>query len=613
MTATETPLPCEPGYEDALIGMLDGEWPVVLTAEGAGAVLPEHFYSGEWKRETWRVARALLARGNAVNHLSLDRELRARELLGEGKLIESISDITECVNHVPPNETPASCARVLLGVARRRADIASAGRLMSAAVYETGEDAYASVRARELAALTAEATGTGAKAATALHFLSDDECEQMEPARGIVGSILFEDSIAFLYAREGRWKTFLALDWCLSCASARHWLGRPVVAGAVVYIAAEGARGIGKRIRAWKKHHGVSESIPIKVLPKPVQLLDAGEVRALIADIRAQVGTPILVVIDTLARSMAGGNENDTQDINAVTDAAYLIRAAFSCCVLTLHHSGKDEGRGMRGSSALRSNADTVIRIVGNDSEPAIKPGEVITVKSEKTKEDDPFTDITLTAQLVTWATEASQIISSLVMVPGDPALASREAPLTEAQQKTLDALYHVAAGMRSKAWRMATGLPERTFYDARDLLVRRDYVAKDTVTTIYTVTHDGREHVSVKVREDCGRTADAENRIAKATADTADDADSGNPEFMGTQGTADTAEPLGSSQFRSNGHKALTRADLELRPGEDTFAHARRMGALGIPAADALRIWNAPATIPSFVEKWNREHREGR
>jgi RecA/RadA recombinase len=457
VTTTETPLPCEPEYETALIGMLDGTWPDVLATEGAGSVSPEHFYSGEWKRETWRVAQALTARGEAVNHLSLDRELRARDLLGDGRLIGSISDITACVNHVPPNETPASCARVLLQVARRRADIASAGRLMSAAVYETGEDAYASVRARELAELTAEAASASHKA-SALHFMSDDECEQMAPARGIVGNILFEESIAFLYAREGCWKTFLALDWCLSCASARHWLGRPVVAGTVVYIAAEGARGIGKRIRAWKKHHGVSASLPIKVLPKPVQLLDASEMRALIAEIRAQVGTPILVVIDTLARSMAGGNENDTQDINAVTDAAYMIRAAFSCCVLTLHHSGKDEGRGMRGSSALRSNADTVIRIVGNDSEPAIKPGEVITLRSETTKEDDPFADITLTTRVVTWATDAGHFISSLVMVPGDPALASREAPLTEAQQKTLNALYRAAAGMRSKAWRRGSG-----------------------------------------------------------------------------------------------------------------------------------------------------------
>jgi AAA domain len=555
VTTTEMPLPCEPGYEDALIGMLDGTWPDVLTAEGAGGVLPEHFYSGEWKRETWRVARALTARGEAVNHVSLESELRARELLGEGKLIESISDITECANHVPPNETPVNCARKLLQVAQRRADFASAGRLMSAAVYETGEDAYASVRARELAALTAEATSARAKV-KALRFMSDDECEQMEPARGIVGNILSEDSIAFLYAREGRWKTFLALDWCLSCATNRHWLGRPVVAGTVVYIAAEGARGIGKRIRAWKKHHGVTDSVPIYVLPKPVQLLDAGEVRALIAEIRAQVGTPILVVIDTLARSMAGGNENDTQDINAVTDAAYLIRAAFSCCVLTLHHSGKDEARGMRGSSALRNNADTVIRIVGNDAEPTIKPGEPITLRSEKSKEEDVFADITLTTQLVTWATDAGHFMSSLVMVPGDPALASREAPLTEAQQKTLDALYRAAAGMRTNAWRMATGVPERTFYDARDLLVRRDYVAKDTVTTIYTVTDDGREHVSAKMREDCDRTADADIRTAKETADTADDAEGENPGFKPAQPTADTAEPLGSSQFRSNGHQ---------------------------------------------------------
>src|SRR5689334_22787887 len=72
-----------------------------------------------------------------------------------------------------------------------------------------------------------------------------------------------------------------------------------------------------------------SSSWQVRVLPVPVQLLDTSQVRELIAQIEKQVGKPVLIVVDTLARSMAGGNENDTKDINAITDAAYLIRAAF--------------------------------------------------------------------------------------------------------------------------------------------------------------------------------------------------------------------------------------------------------------------------------------------
>jgi hypothetical protein len=63
-----------------------------------------------------------------------------------------------------------------------------------------------------------------------------------------------------------------------------------------------------------------------------------------------QAGFPIvLIVIDTLHRALAGDNENEAAAISAVLSFA--------------HHPGKDQDRGMRGSSAMAADVDVVIRI----------------------------------------------------------------------------------------------------------------------------------------------------------------------------------------------------------------------------------------------------------
>src|SRR5260221_6114996 len=311
----------------------------------------EHFDHVAY-RETYTELLVMQGAGEVVDNFTLGMRLREQGKMGAGSefAIDSIEyeQLTTYATH-PEHACAHADIVIKLWAARRMRDYGA--RLVTTTATGRSDLWPAILQAQDDVLRELGSIGN-AERENALRFLSDDECDQMEPARGIVGSILFEDSIAFLYAREGRWKTFLALDWCLSCATGRPWLGRPVVTGAVAYIAAEGARNIGKRIRAWKRHHGVSASVPIYVLPQPVQLLDSGQVRALIAQIREQIGTPVLVVIDTLARSMAGGNENDTRDINAVTDAAYMIRAPFSGCLLTLHHTGKEEAAGRRGTSA---------------------------------------------------------------------------------------------------------------------------------------------------------------------------------------------------------------------------------------------------------------------
>ena len=70
-----------------------------------------------------------------------------------------------------------------------------------------------------------------------------------------------------------------------------------------------------------------------------------------------------LIVLDTLSRVMAGGEENGSVDMGAMVRHFDRIRLATGAHVMVVHHSGKDVARGARGHSLLRAATDTEIEI----------------------------------------------------------------------------------------------------------------------------------------------------------------------------------------------------------------------------------------------------------
>ena len=90
-----------------------------------------------------------------------------------------------------------------------------------------------------------------------------------------------------------------------------------------------------------------------------------------------------LIVIDTLAKALAGDNENEAAAISAVLSQAALIAERTGAAVLIVHHPGKDTERGMRGSYSLFADADFVLKI---DGEKGPNPK---TLSIEKSKDDE--------------------------------------------------------------------------------------------------------------------------------------------------------------------------------------------------------------------------------
>lgn len=173
----------------------------------------------------------------------------------------------------------------------------------------------------------------------------------------ILDDLIPAKGVGFIYGPPGSYKSFIALDMALCISSGRPWHGYECeLPGAVVYIAAEGSRGILERSVAWKLHHEC-EIGPFVVLPIPVMFDEVMMVQAFTTCLQqaaAHLGQPVrMVVIDTMARSF-NGDENSAQEVGAFVNACDRFAADLGdCMVLVVAHTGKDTSRGIRGSSAL--------------------------------------------------------------------------------------------------------------------------------------------------------------------------------------------------------------------------------------------------------------------
>lgn len=183
-------------------------------------------------------------------------------------------------------------------------------------------------------------------------------------------------------------KSFLAIHASLSVARGVDFFGRPVKKGLVIYQAGEGARGVKKRLRAYRKHFECAgEDVPFELLQSRVDLYASeGDTEKLIEEIRgitAEHDVPLrLVVIDTLATAQGVADENSGKDMGTVMANVDRINRETGAHVCLVHHMNAD-GKKLRGHTSIYANIDQVILVV-RDEETKIR-----TVTLDKQKDDE--------------------------------------------------------------------------------------------------------------------------------------------------------------------------------------------------------------------------------
>ena len=237
----------------------------------------------------------------------------------------------------------------------------------------------------------------------------------------LIRGYLERDTVTQLFGDPGSGKSYIALDMALSIATGQDWRGHATKSGPVFYIAGEGLRGLLRRKEAWILHHEIEDrDAPFWFSDGATALSDPGQLAVIMADIDsaiADVGSPLLIAIDTLARNFGDGDENSTKDMSAFIAALDNLRQRYRCCILLVHHSGHNDKSRARGAIALLGSLDAeyqVSRIVD----------DMVQMVSTKQKDNDspPALVWTFSQYDLPWADDYGQPINSAVLIPNNAA-----------------------------------------------------------------------------------------------------------------------------------------------------------------------------------------------
>lgn len=250
-------------------------------------------------------------------------------------------------------------------------------KLAKDAGYLSAQETFAAYIANSTSDAVSE-HATGAQSSAAFLLTEGEVFAWPDPAE-LVAGFLMQGENACIFGEPKVGKTFLALDIAYSIAANLPVFGHLAVrkSGSVVYLSGEGHAGMKRRLRAWRQARGIAADRKLPFFYKaavPVTAKGMDECQAYIEGIRGQLGRgPVLVVIDTMARSMIGLNENDAGDVGLYLALTEGLRAALDCTVLTLAHSGKDPTKGVRGSNASQAGFDAVWLTEMNEANKTVK------------------------------------------------------------------------------------------------------------------------------------------------------------------------------------------------------------------------------------------------
>lgn len=191
------------------------------------------------------------------------------------------------------------------------------------------------------------------------------------PSSWLIKNVLPKAELGVLYGASGSGKSFKMLSMAMAIVLGKEWRGHRVTQGRVAYLAAEGASGFKNRVKAYSNEFGTDINHPNLLISKDqVNFLEKRDAESFAASLVAY--QPDLVIIDTFARVIPGGNENSGEDIGRALAHCQLVHHATNAMVVLVHHSGKDASKGARGWSGLRAAADWEAEVIRSEDNRAM-------------------------------------------------------------------------------------------------------------------------------------------------------------------------------------------------------------------------------------------------
>jgi len=254
-----------------------------------------------------------------------------------------------------------------------------------------------------------------------------------------VQGLLENGAMSVVYGESNCGKTFFMADLAYHIAEGKRWRDKRVEAGKVIYVPLEGTKGLTGRVEAYRRENQTNID-GFNIMPCGFDFLDAeGDVTEFIEllQIEKQNGSDIkIIIIDTLARAIGGGDENSGQDMGLLVKHADAIRSVTGAHICFIHHSGKDKARGARGHSSLRAAVDTEIEVSREEGD------DFSSVKIVKQREMEMGDDMFFQLKSVTLGVNKyNEEKTSCVVEACQERIKTRKVSLTPVQQFIYDGL----------------------------------------------------------------------------------------------------------------------------------------------------------------------------
>ena len=290
----------------------------------------------------------------------------------------------------------------------------------------------------------------------------------------LIKGVLDCSGTSVMYADSNVGKTFLALDMALHVAFGWDWCSRRTRKGKVVYLAPEAGLRLRTRLHAFVAHHDLSDLPDFYLIPAGVDFCSNQEDALAVIEELKKLGDVVLIVLDTLSRAMAGGNENSSDDMGKFIRIVDILREKTKAHIMTIHHAGKDTTRGARGHSSLRAAVDTEIELTKDDT--GMLTAEIKKQRDGRT--NDRYSFILESIQLGT--DEDGDPVTSCVLVPTNDPPSRKKQKLSPQHQRAYSILTDLMAERGER------GIPKKDMRetvfvrtaDFRDVLLRANISA---------------------------------------------------------------------------------------------------------------------------------------
>jgi len=204
-----------------------------------------------------------------------------------------------------------------------------------------------------------EVTEKVVKKALKYEFLQAAQHGNSKNLKWHIKGVLPVAELGVLIGASASGKTFAAINMLGALAQGKPWRGRKTKKTKVAYIVAEGKHGFHNRIKAYAVSQNISVLADFDFFyhAGAPNLMSKPEVADVVKGLKA-IGDVGVIVVDTFAQTTTSADENSARDIGVALHNCRLLHEATGATIIILHHLGKDEDKGGRGSTALKAAAD---------------------------------------------------------------------------------------------------------------------------------------------------------------------------------------------------------------------------------------------------------------